>query len=315
LESGPLPAGGHRPLAYSDIAPYRSSSDDSTGGRVPLHSGAHSTGLCNVLVIALSFHQGRYAMKALTATSAVSLLGGVATSQQNPSIVDSQSAGSRCSQVARLARMLQSANKALSAEVRDADEACGQYTAALRNREFDRSRQALAQAKGAGPIQPDQELFIRLTQTVNDVDPLQRFYALADLAKEAFNLGHTDEAQTHDRKLLDETPQYPKDWNYGNAIYYGNFVLGRVALQQGNVQSAVQYLLNAGSTPGSPQLNSFGPNVTLAKELLEKGQGQVVLQFLAECKNFWKMDRGKLDEWIATLHGGGIPQFTQNLNY
>ena len=76
-----------------------------------------------------------------------------------------------------------------------------------------------------------------------------------------------------------------------------------------------KYLLDASSTPGSPQLNSFGPNLTLAKELLERGQGPVVLEFFARCKNFWKMDRGKLDEWSATIRGGGIPQFTQNLNY
>ena len=65
----------------------------------------------------------------------------------------------------------------------------------------------------------------------------------------------------------------------------------------------------AGATPGSPQLNSFGPNMTLAKELLEKGQSEVVLQYLALCKKFWKMDRGQLDEWSATIRGGGIPDF------
>ncbi len=40
--------------------------------------------------------------------------------------------------------------------------------------------------------------------------------------------------------------------------------------------------------------------MTLAKELVERGQSAVVLQYLALCKNFWKMDRGKLDEWSAT---------------
>ena len=33
------------------------------------------------------------------------------------------------------------------------------------------------------------------------------------------------------------------NWNYGNAVYYGNFVLGRIALRQDNVQLAGQYLL------------------------------------------------------------------------
>jgi len=111
-------------------------------------------------------------------------------------------------------------------------------------------------------------------------------------------------------------PQYTEhETPYGNAIFYGNLVLGRVAVQRGNVPQASQYLLAAGATPGSASLESFGPNMTLAKELLEKGQSEVVLQYLALCKKFWKMDLGKLDEWGATIRGGGIPEFGANLKY
>ena len=39
----------------------------------------------------------------------------------------------------------------------------------------------------------------------------------------------------------------------------------------GDSLAAGKYLVEAAHTPGSPQLNSFGPNVTLAKELLEMG--------------------------------------------
>jgi len=52
-----------------------------------------------------------------------------------------------------------------------------------------------------------------------------RFYTLTDTAKQAFNLGHFDEARAYATQILRQAPQYPKDWNYGNAIYYGNFVL------------------------------------------------------------------------------------------
>jgi hypothetical protein len=86
-----------------------------------------------------------------------------------------------------------------------------------------------------------------------------------------------------------------------------------VALRQGDSALAGQYLLKAGDTPGSPRLNGSGPDVTLAKELLEKGEAPVVLQFLALCKNFWKRDQGKLDEWTSAIRQGGIPEFAQNL--
>jgi tetratricopeptide (TPR) repeat protein len=244
----------------------------------------------------------------------------VAASQQNPAIHagnDIESGGSRCVQVMQVVRMLSLANMTVTPEIRTADDACGQYRTALQNRELEKAQQAFARAVTVLDQfnLTAQKLFTLVVVAAKGVDPRERFYALANLAKIAFNLGNLDDAQVYAQQLLREAPKYPKDWNYGNAIYYGNFVLGRVALRKGNVQLAGQHLLDAGSTPGSPQLNSFGPNLTLAKELLERGQGPVVLQFFARCKNFWKMDRGKLDEWSATIRGGGIPEFTQNLNY
>ncbi|HVN17324.1 MAG TPA: hypothetical protein VMU05_01080, partial [Dongiaceae bacterium] len=104
-------------------------------------------------------------------------------------------------------------------------------------------------------------------------------------------------------------------WNYGNAIFYGNVVLGHVALQRGDLEQAGHYLLAAADTPGSPQLDSFGPNMVLAKELLDNGQSDVVLQYFALCKNFWKRDRGRLDEWSATVREGKVPDFRANLDY
>jgi hypothetical protein len=54
-------------------------------------------------------------------------------------------------------------------------------------------------------------------------------------------------------------------------------------------------------------LNSFGPNVTPAKDLLAQGQAQPMLEYIAECKSFWKLDYGKLDEWIGAIRAGGTP--------
>jgi hypothetical protein len=138
-----------------------------------------------------------------------------------------------------------------------------------------------------------------------------RFYALADMAKAALNAGDLPKAKSYANELLSLAPQNRKDWNYGNAIYFGNFVLGRVALRGGDVAGARMYLLESARTPGSPQLNSFGPNVALAKELLDKGERDTVLEYFALCRSFWKLERGLLDQWSATVRGGGIPDFRQ----
>jgi hypothetical protein len=144
---------------------------------------------------------------------------------------------------------------------------------------------------------------------------LERFYALVDLAKVAFEAGNLDKASAHAQELLHMAPLYSNDWNYGNAIYYGHFVLGRVALREGDTKEAASQLMAAGTTPGSPQLNTFGPNLTLAKDLLAQGQAQPVLEYLAECKIFWKMNRGRVDEWIDAIRAGGRPDFGPNLDY
>src|SRR5438046_1216100 len=67
----------------------------------------------------------------------------------------------------------------------------------------------------------------------------------------------------------------PKAWYYGNVVHEANQILGLAALQQGNVRLARHYLLAAGKTPGSPQLDSFGPNMVLAQKLLERGERDV----------------------------------------
>ena len=143
----------------------------------------------------------------------------------------------------------------------------------------------------------------------------QRFYDLRHLAEGAFQAGEFDKAKAYADELLQMAPHYRGDWNYGNAIHHANVILGRLALRSGNVKAAKEYLIKAGNTPGSPQLDSFGPNMTLAKDLLEKGERKVVIEYFQLCSKFWKMERGRLQAWTSTVQQGGIPDFGPNLLY
>jgi tetratricopeptide (TPR) repeat protein len=143
--------------------------------------------------------------------------------------------------------------------------------------------------------------------------PDQKFFLLPDLATVAFNAGDFSKAKAYADELLNMSKEGKRNWNSGNAIHHGNLILGRVALQAGDVDKAKSYLLAAGKTEGSPQLNSFGPNMTLAKELLEKGEKKTVLDYFDLCEKFWKQE--KLDQWRATVKGDGIPEFGVNLSY
>jgi len=51
----------------------------------------------------------------------------------------------------------------------------------------------------------------------------------------------------------------------------------------------------------------------LAKELLARGERDVVVQYLVACSKFWKMQDGKLEQWKKIIAQGGTPDFGPNL--
>jgi hypothetical protein len=55
--------------------------------------------------------------------------------------------------------------------------------------------------------------------------------------------------------------------------------------------------------------------MSLAKDLLEQGEEEVVLEYFELCRAFWEMHRGRLDEWTSTVKNGSIPDFGANLVY
>lgn len=143
-------------------------------------------------------------------------------------------------------------------------------------------------------------------------DPMGKDALLSDLAKTAFAAGLVDDAKRYAKLMLDDDTA---GWNHGNRIHHGNLVLGRVALSDGNLEEAKARLLLAGKTSGSPQLSSFGPNMLLAKELLERGETSVVLEYFELCKKFWASPRAELQLWVDEVKSNRIPDFGGNLAY
>lgn len=145
----------------------------------------------------------------------------------------------------------------------------------------------------------------------------KKFYSLGRLAKEAFVAGKINDARESAEELLTliPLPRFQRDWNYGNAIQDANLVLGRIAVQEGRVEDGKEFLKKAGQSHGSPQMNSFGPNLSLAKDLLEKGERDAVLEYFEACRKFWKMGGDKLDKWSKEVKAGAIPDFGANLIY
>ena len=148
--------------------------------------------------------------------------------------------------------------------------------------------------------------------TVSDPN---RFYLLSDLAKQSFESGDLKKASKYANELIHKAAQYKKDWNYGNAIHTGYIILGRCALNSGQLEKAKEYLILSGKTPGSPQLNSFGPNMTLAFEILEQGDREVVIEYFKLCSVFWESGTSRLKNWTSTVRNGATPDFGANITY
>jgi len=173
---------------------------------------------------------------------------------------------------------------------------------------------ALAAAQGSDSL-PAPETPAKKDKYAEKTEAANKFYELTKLAPAALADGDLEKAESYSQKLLKDAENFPKDWNYGNAIHVGNLVLGHIALANGDLAEAKNFLPAAGKTPGSPQLDSFGPNMLLAKALLEKGESAVVLEYFDLCANFWKSETSHLNEWKETVKRNEIPDFRANLLY
>ncbi len=152
---------------------------------------------------------------------------------------------------------------------------------------------------------------------------------LTKLAMSAVEAEMLSEAKKYALQLL-KLPVRHKTQRFGNAIHYGNIVLGRLALRRGETAEAGAFLLKAGATPGSPQLDSYGPSMLLANELLQARERDVVLRYFELCASFWAMNRQRgrflflqnwsrnkhrilLKQWVKDVEADKIPNFGRNL--
>ena len=136
-----------------------------------------------------------------------------------------------------------------------------------------------------------------------------------NLPMAAFAAGDMLKARAYADRLLAEAKAHRGQWDYANAIHSGNTVLGRIAVRESRYADAVKFLHASADVPGSPTLNSFGPAMLLAKELLEAGEPDAVLAYFESCRVFWKMGGERLDEWARDVRAGRAPNFGPNLSY
>jgi tetratricopeptide (TPR) repeat protein len=146
-------------------------------------------------------------------------------------------------------------------------------------------------------------------------DPLERLNNLPDAAQAAYEAGEYERAAAYSKEVLRlaEQPEYAD--NNSDAIHYGNIVLGRIAVRQGDLTAASAYLVKAAKIKSSFRYRTIGPNMMLAKELLDKGERKSVLEYFGLCGKFWEDNKEILAQWRSAVASGSYPDFGANLRY
>jgi hypothetical protein len=132
-------------------------------------------------------------------------------------------------------------------------------------------------------------------------DPKARQSLAGDMADADFKAGNMEGAAALARIYL-ESPDR-------SAIQRANTMLGRIALRAGDTDGAKQHLLDSAKPPAAVYVSVAGPMLVLAKELLDKGQREIVLEYLQDCITLWPHGQDVLHIWIEDIRNGRIPDF------
>lgn len=184
---------------------------------------------------------------------------------------------------------------------------------------FEHLRRRVGEPAIAIPDDPDKKAALeRVESLLRGAQPgeawmLQLRPLAADLC---LALGHVDRAREHAEQMLVSDAGEPDadrdpDGESPNAAHDGHLLLGRIALRGGDVDRAKAHLTLAGQTGPTGLVTALGPDMRLARDLLVRGERDVVIRYLTACRAFWRF--GPADEWIAAIRAGRIPDFGRNL--
>ena len=135
---------------------------------------------------------------------------------------------------------------------------------------------------------------------------------LQGLSEAAFHSNQLAKAKTYATERLLEFGRDPNNIDFSSIAHDGNIMLGRIALREGDIAKAKEHLLIAGRIANLAirQMRTwFTPWMILAKELFDKNEKQVVIEFLELCAQA-KSDNDKIfRKWIAIIRKGETPSF------
>jgi tetratricopeptide (TPR) repeat protein len=132
-------------------------------------------------------------------------------------------------------------------------------------------------------------------------NPVAREALAGDMAEAAFKMGDFAGAAEFARIHLRSRDQ--------TAVQRANTILGRVAMRSNDMSLAKQFLIDSSAPSAERDVSLSGPTMVLAKELLEAGERDAVLQYLTNCLTLWPRGEDVLQIWMADIRNGKTPKF------
>lgn len=97
----------------------------------------------------------------------------------------------------------------------------------------------------------------------------------------------------------------------GDVSHKTNIAKSWLALREGELEQAIHFLHESTNTSGSPVLGSFGPDMSVIRELYKRGHKEAVLEFLKRTDDFWDNERAMENKamWYVMANNGCPIQF------
>ena len=91
----------------------------------------------------------------------------------------------------------------------------------------------------------------------------------------------------------------------GGMLHEYHTLMGRHMVREGNLEEAKQHLMLSIDLSPSAVMQSFGPNMSLALDLLLQGEKVTVLAYLNGCARFWEKE--PIEIWKTKINDNKVP--------
>ena len=108
------------------------------------------------------------------------------------------------------------------------------------------------------------------------------------LLRDLYIAGQKDRAFAICNNMLHLVKEHSRQRQNGDIINTAHTVLGLIALDSNDVELAKHHLHLSSQGASSPVNCSFGPMLDLASAFIDRGDRQAAIDYLQECKAFWK---------------------------